>query len=403
MLDENQIQLFMSFLHNLFQINITLIKGPEDVAAFEEKFCIVPSLQPMFQTKTLNYLLTAVSPNTYYEISDRMDTSVLIFRFDGKIYLLGPFAKKSCSDAYIQDILFKNRLPYSYMIPLKLYYDGLPLVSSYHLQHACSACMLTFIPDGEEYSYRPLQGLPEDVDFSSVYKEELIDYSRIFIRYDLENNFLNMISTGNTRDLFHAYEELSRYTSQHTLPGNTYYNPVSGYATIRALARKAAEQGGLSVVKIDEITQRYAQKITAAQNFEEKERFSREMLYELTDAVRIQNQKAEAFSSPIARVLEYLSLNYSQEIPLPALAELAHFSEPHLKRKFKDETGVTISQYITKMRCDKAADLLLSSDFPVQEISFYVGYPDNNYFVKIFKRQFGLTPTDYRKSNKVSL
>ena len=400
MLDENQIQLFMSFLHNLFQINIARIKSLEDVAAFEEKFCIIPSLQPMFQAKNLNYLLTAVSPNTYYEISDYMDTSVLIFRFDGEIYLLGPFAKKSCSDAFIQDILLKRRLPYSYMIPLKLYYNGLPLVSSYHLQHACSACMLTFIPDEEEYSYRPLQGLPEDVDFSSVYKDELIDYSKIFIRYDLENNFLNMISTGNTRDLLHAYEELTRYTNQHALPGNTYQNPASGHATIRALARKAAERGGLSVVKIDEITQRSAQKVAAAQNFEEKERFSWEMLYELTDAVRIQNQKAETFSSSIARVLEYLALNYSQEVPLSALTELTHFSEPHLKRKFKDETGFTISQYIMKMRCDKAADLLLSSEFPVQEISFYVGYPDNNYFVKIFKRQFGLTPTDYRKNNK---
>lgn len=400
MLDENQIQIFMSFLRNLFQINITRVEGPEDVSAFEDKFCILPVLQPMFQAKNLDYLLTAVAPNTYYEISDYMNTSVLIFRFAGEIYLLGPFAKTSCTDAFLQDILFKKRLPSSYLIPLKLYYDSLPLVSSYHLQSACSACMLTFIPEETEYSYRPLQGLSEERNPAQVYKDEIIDYSVIFIRYDLENNFLNMIATGNTRDLFHAYEELSRHTSRHALPGNTYVNPISGYATMRALARKAAERGGLSVVKIDEITQRYGQKIAAAHNFDEKERLSRDMLYELTDAVRAQNQKAGDFSPAIARVIEYLSLNYSQEIPLSALAELTHFSESHLKRKFKEETGSTISQYITKMRCDKAAELLLSSELPVQEISFFVGYPDNNYFVKVFKRQLGMTPTDYRKSNK---
>ena len=51
---------------------------------------------------------------------------------------------------------------------------------------------------------------------------------------------------------------------------------------------------------------------------------------------------------------------------------------------------------IRRLRCQEAAQMLKKTDLPIQEISFYVGYPDNNYFVKVFRSEYGVTPTDYR-------
>ena len=57
---------------------------------------------------------------------------------------------------------------------------------------------------------------------------------------------------------------------------------------------------------------------------------------------------------------------------------------------------MTIAQFVAQERCSTAANLLLRTNLPVQDISAHVGYLDNNYFVKVFKNHTGKTPTAYR-------
>lgn len=71
-------------------------------------------------------------------------------------------------------------------------------------------------------------------------------------------------------------------------------------------------------------------------------------------------------------------------------------SESHLFRTFKKETGMTVTQYIARLRCQNAAGLLRNGDDSIQEIAAFVGYLDGNYFVKVFKKWFGVTPSEYR-------
>lgn len=94
--------------------------------------------------------------------------------------------------------------------------------------------------------------------------------------------------------------------------------------------------------------------------------------------------------------MEYLTLNYSQEIKFLALAELAGLSVSFFPKQFKAETKATVFQHIAHLRCTHAAELLRSTDSPIQDISGFVGYPDNNYFVKVFRKEYGMTPSEYR-------
>lgn len=71
--------------------------------------------------------------------------------------------------------------------------------------------------------------------------------------------------------------------------------------------------------------------------------------------------------------------------------------QTQLERLFKAETGSTITGYVAEQRCRQAAELLRSTSLNIQDISGYVGYPDNNYFVKVFKAQYHMTPTEYRR------
>ena len=69
-------------------------------------------------------------------------------------------------------------------------------------------------------------------------------------------------------------------------------------------------------------------------------------------------------------------------------------------KQFKKETGITVNEYITNQRCKKASEFLSETTYSIQEIGSYVGYDDNNYFVKVFKKVYNTTPSQYRKNHK---
>ena len=102
------------------------------------------------------------------------------------------------------------------------------------------------------------------------------------------------------------------------------------------------------------------------------------------------------YSPPVRRAISYLELHISQNITLPALAKASKVSRSYLSRLFTAETGETVSHFISRTRCEKAAALLRTTDLPIQDISAHVGYLDNNYFVKVFRSYYGVTPTAYR-------
>jgi len=80
------------------------------------------------------------------------------------------------------------------------------------------------------------------------------------------------------------------------------------------------------------------------------------------------------------------------------LARRLHVSESQLARRFKAETGQTVTRYITAQRMARAAHLLATTAQPVRDIAEFVGYADANYFVKVFKSVYATTPTQYRRA-----
>ena len=230
------------------------------------------------------------------------------------------------------------------------------------------------------------------------YQSDSVDYKSILRRYDYENHFLNMISTGNVNQVQNAFLEM-RKSSAETGAGALYVNnPQASIAILRTLIRKAAEKSGLSVLIIDEITGHYAQLSSSGRNTSEQFQYTKDMILDLTKAVHNHITETGKYSSVISGVIEFSELNLSKEISLSALAEENGVSESYLSKKFKKETGITFGNYIAKKRCEKAALMLKETALQIQEISAYVGYPDNNYFIKVFKKLYNVTPSEYRKT-----
>lgn len=100
----------------------------------------------------------------------------------------------------------------------------------------------------------------------------------------------------------------------------------------------------------------------------------------------------------IETVKRWIAEHYDEPAELSHLANLVYLTPSYLSKLFKQETGMTITDYLIDVRIKKAKHLLrTSSELKVHEIGRTVGYPDPAYFNKLFKRIVGLTPNEYKK------
>lgn len=99
----------------------------------------------------------------------------------------------------------------------------------------------------------------------------------------------------------------------------------------------------------------------------------------------------------ISEILEYIKNHYSEDISLYTAAEYVHMNHIYISRLFKKEMGETFLETLTKFRLKKACELLANYDHKIYEISSMVGIFDPGYFSQVFKKYYGLTPSEYRE------
>jgi two-component system response regulator YesN len=99
----------------------------------------------------------------------------------------------------------------------------------------------------------------------------------------------------------------------------------------------------------------------------------------------------------MAEAVKQIENNFTNEsFSLRDAAELARMSPTYFSKSFKEETGMSFTQYIAKLRMEKSIELLSVPDNKVYEVAFAVGYSDYAHFAKVFKKYFQFSPTDYR-------
>lgn len=114
-------------------------------------------------------------------------------------------------------------------------------------------------------------------------------------------------------------------------------------------------------------------------------------------AQRIKELQCRHTGNPtIDRAVAYIQQNLSEKIGLDDLAKLTKTSRAYLSRKFKEEVGMGLSQYINRQKIIEAKRFLRFTDKSLAEISGYFDFSSQSYFQKLFKEQTGMTPSEYR-------
>lgn len=134
----------------------------------------------------------------------------------------------------------------------------------------------------------------------------------------------------------------------------------------------------LALNSLDEIQQWFVSKISAA----------------CRDVVQ---SKEKQSSSSVERAKAYIAERYNKDISLDDVSKEVDISPYYFSKLFKEETGENFIEYLTAVRINRAKQLIAGSDMSMKEICTEVGYSDPNYFSRIFKKNVGVTPTEYKE------
>lgn len=108
-------------------------------------------------------------------------------------------------------------------------------------------------------------------------------------------------------------------------------------------------------------------------------------------------ERVETKSVLFDSMLNYVQFNFMNEITIRDIAQACACSQSTVCHVFKQYTGESIKKYIDNLRINQAKRLLSTSDLPINRIAQLCGFSNINYFPTVFKKQIGISPTEYRR------
>ena len=100
----------------------------------------------------------------------------------------------------------------------------------------------------------------------------------------------------------------------------------------------------------------------------------------------------------ITEIMDWIRMHYTENLSVTQVALKFNYHPGYLSSAFKKYTGVSLLDFITRTKIDAAKELLLSSNEPIKQIAAQLGFTDDKYFMKVFKRSEGTTPSQYRNA-----
>ena len=231
----------------------------------------------------------------------------------------------------------------------------------------------------------------EEERYHHSYDEELLQYEylRDGDRRSIEES-KRMFRTGITGTL-----------SKDPLRDKKYLFVASA-----TLATRFAIEGGMSADAAYHLSDLYIQKMDSCSDLRGVYEIQTEMFEDFTRRMEEIRKRSEApvvnqseKSRPVALCMDYIDLHLHSRITLSELGEAVNYSPNHLNAVFRRETGLTLQQYIRKVKVEEAKRMLLYSRFSISEIAVFLAFSSPSHFDRVFREETGLAPKEYRNKS----
>lgn len=162
-----------------------------------------------------------------------------------------------------------------------------------------------------------------------------------------------------------------------------------------AMVTRFCINGGMTPEEAYSMSDVYIQQTDCCRTQEEIHSVHYRMAIEFTKRMR-QIRNGHIYSKTVTKMLDYISDHLHDKIRVQEIADFVSCTVPYVSRLFHAEIGTPLSQYIMQKKVEAAANMLQFSDYTALEISNYLQFSSQSYFIKQFKKYIGITPREYR-------
>lgn len=310
--------------------------------------------------------------------------------------LLGPFLMDTPDSTLVGEVAEKHRLPPA--VALELYDESnslrvLPPPRVQQLKHLVEH-LLSPLLTGEQATLRRSQ---ERLSQQSRINEHLQLFKETGLHASAtdflqkEKEWLTQVRVGNRRQVKKQLEQLLAYIL-YTEGGVTDTARMRTVELAVQLSRVTIE-GGAAAESTLETARRTTELLLRAANADALCQPLQDMTQACLDAVLYEKDKGNHY---VRRALSFVGERYNEPLTLSDVAEYLGISPNYLSTLFHQTTGVSFRDHLCQVRVEAGKRLLLSTDLSLVEIAVAVGFPDQSYFCKVFKKHVGLTPGKFR-------
>ncbi|MCR5142420.1 MAG: helix-turn-helix domain-containing protein [Ruminococcus sp.] len=214
--------------------------------------------------------------------------------------------------------------------------------------------------------------------------------------YEKELEFYSAVSSGNIERVKSLYTPLAvegyGKLSQDPVRNIKYHLVI----TIALIARFCIE-AGMPMETSYTISDIYINRLDVSNTQQQLSEIHREVFLEYTKRMQKVNS-GEAYSKHVLMCLDLIYNNIYNGIRVQELADKLGLTPQYLSKLFKQEVGVTISDYIMSRRIQAAKNMLKFSDYTPLDIGNYLNFSSHSHFISCFRKHTGMTPRQYRES-----
>lgn len=210
--------------------------------------------------------------------------------------------------------------------------------------------------------------------------------------YEKEKLLIRKVKERNIQESRRVLNELLGYV---LFEGGNNLNMIRSRAIeLCSILSRAAIEGGANTDVALKISNNFLQELNSTRNQEDLCLQLQKTVEFFIESMFVQN--ANKNSEVIKNAIQYITQNYNTPLTLEATAKQVHLNPSYFSTLFKQSCGSSFKEYLNYIRIEESKNLLTNTNYSIIDIAIAVGFENQSYFTKVFKKFTGLTPKQYR-------
>lgn len=310
--------------------------------------------------------------------------------------IIGPFLMDTPDSTLVSELAERQKLPPT--LSLELYDElntlaVLPPARVNQLKKLTDHLLSPIMPGERALLLQTQQKMSQQARINETiqrYKEQ--DYSQpLLYFYQKEKELLSKLRTGTIQEVKALLNELIGYVLFNE--GGQLESVRVRAIELTTLLSRVAIDGGAKLDSIYQLNSQFLVKLYQEQELEDLCMLMQEVLESFMSATFYEKDKG---NPNIRKALRFMWDNYSQHLELARVAEYVQLSPSYFSTLFRQVVGVPFREYLCQIRIEESKKLLLSKAYSLADIAVSIGFPDQSYYCKMFKRIVGVTPRKYQ-------